>query len=82
MFKNPCEDCPVYAMCIGKSLNELIECELIYEYLNVEDIHQRHSHMWMTKLTFKRTHNSSMTETLDNMMKDLENIMSFKNRRR
>ena len=82
MLENPCRNCIVYAMCIGKSLNELIECELVYEYLNVEDIYQRHSHMWIIKLTFRRWDSSSMTGTLDNMIKDVENLMSFKHRRR
>ena len=76
----PCENCITFAMCIGKSLSELTRCPLVSKYMNVDDVYQRHSHMWIVKLTFRRPDNFSLTEPLNKMMRDLEHLMAFKRR--
>ena len=80
-MKCPCENCITFAMCIGKSLAELLGCPLVADYISVDDTFQRHSHMWIVKLTFQREDNYSFTEPLNKMMRDLEHLMAFQRRR-
>lgn len=75
----PCENCVVLAMCLNKSVMQLIGCKLLMEYMHNDDVYQKHSRLSIVK-TFFSKHNIS-TKLINTLIQDIEEFMDYQRKR-
>ena len=78
-MKCPCENCVVLAMCLNKSLFDIITCKLIMQYVNIEDVYQKHSRLTIVKTLFNK--HDVPTDIINSLIQDIETFMDYNRKR-